>query len=87
MADRLTTKRDSAAPRDRRELDAWIAAWRAVEKSPADAPTTPAGSSPNRDMQFLTGSDQQEINMANSIVYNKVREECNSSFSFSGGKK
>jgi hypothetical protein len=87
MADRLTTKRDSVAPQDRRELDAWISAWRAVEKTHADAPSTPAGSNPNRDIQFLTNSDQQEINMANSIVYNKVREECNSSFGFGGGKK
>ena len=87
MADRLTTTRDSVAPQDRRELDAWISAWRAVEKTHADAPTTPAGSNPNRDMQFLTSSDQQEINMANSIVYNKVRSECNSSFGFGGTKK
>jgi hypothetical protein len=87
MADRLTTKRDSVTPQDRRELDAWISAWRSVEKTHADAPSTPAGSNPNRDMQFLTNSDQQEINMANSLVYNKVREECNSSFGFGGAKK
>lgn len=87
MADRLTTKRDSVAPQDRAELDAWISAWRAVEKSHADAPTTPAGSAPNRDMQFLTGSEQQEINMANSIVYNKVRSECNSSFGWGETQK
>jgi hypothetical protein len=87
MADRLTSKRDSVAPQDRRELDAWIAAWRAVEHNHADAPSTPSGSNPNRDLQFLMNSDQQEINMANSIVSNKVRDECNSVNPFGSSKK
>jgi hypothetical protein len=32
-------------------------------------------------------SDQQEINMANSIVSNKVRDECNSVNPFGSSKK
>jgi hypothetical protein len=86
MADRLTTKRDSVAPQERRELDAWIAAWRAAEQARAEAPSPPPGSNPNGDLRFLTSSDQQEINMANSIVSNKVRDECNSVNPF-GGKQ
>jgi hypothetical protein len=87
MADRLTVKRDSVAPQERRELDAWIAAWRATDQAHGEAAATPAGSNPNRDLQFLTNSDQQEINMANSIVHNKVRDECNAPNPFGGGKK
>jgi hypothetical protein len=87
MADRLTTKRDSVSPQDRSELDAWIAAWRSAEKTRADAPSPPSGSNPNRDLQFLTNADQQEINMANSIVSNKVRDECNAPNPFGTTKK
>jgi hypothetical protein len=87
MFDRLQTKRDSVAPQDRRELDGWIAAWRATAQSHGEAATPPAGSNPNRDLQFLTSADQQEINMANGIVHNTVREQCNSSFGFTDGRK
>jgi len=84
MADRLTTKRDSVAPQDRRELDSWIAANRAAEKAGADVASPPPGSNANRDLQFLTNADQQEINMATSIVSNKVRDECNAPNPFGG---
>jgi hypothetical protein len=51
--------------------------WRAAEQASLDEPTPPAGSDAQGYLRLLSNSDQQEINMANSTVHNKVRDECN----------
>lgn len=75
---RLTAKRTTAAPQDRQELEAWISAWSAAEQAGKDEP---APISPNNQqgwLRFLTGADQQEMNLANSTLQNMVRTECSS---------
>jgi len=75
---RLTARRATVAPQDRQELDAWISAWRAAEQARQDEP---APISPNNQqgwLKFLTGADQQEMNLANSTLQNMVRTECSS---------
>jgi len=77
VADKLATKRDSIAAGQRQQLEGWITAWRAAEKAGSDEPAPPAGSGAQDYLRLLSNSDQQEINMATSIVHNKVRDECN----------
>lgn len=76
IADKLTAKRNSV-PEQRQQLDGWITAWRAAEKSGAEEASPPAGSGAQDYLHLLSNTEQQEINMANSIVHNKVRDECN----------
>jgi hypothetical protein len=77
VADKLTAKRGSIAAEQRQQLEGWITAWRAAEKAGSDEATPPAGSGAQDYLRLLSNTDQQEINMANSIVHNKVRDECN----------
>jgi hypothetical protein len=77
VADKLTTKRDSVAPDQRQQLEGWITSWRSAETARSDDVTPPAGSGAQDYLRLLSNTDQQEINMATSIVYNKVRDECN----------
>jgi len=75
-AERLATKRATAAPQDRQELDAWVTAWRAAEQAGKDEP---APISPNNQqgwLKFLTNADQKELNLASSIVHNQIASEC-----------
>ena len=75
-AERLMTKRATVAPQDRQELDAWVTAWQAAEQAGKDEP---APISPNNQqgwLKFLTNADQQELNMASSIVHNQIAGEC-----------
>lgn len=75
---RLTAKRATVAPQDRQELDAWINAWRAAEQSGKDEPAPISSNNPQGWLKFLTGADQQEMNLANSTLQNMVRTECSS---------
>jgi len=77
LADKLSTKRNSIAAEQRQQLEGWITAWRAAEQAGSDEPTPPAGSDAQGYLRLLSNSDQQEVNMATSIVHNKVRDECN----------
>ena len=75
-AERLMTKRATAAPQDRQELEAWVTAWRAAEQAGKDEP---APISPNNQqgwLKFLTNADQQELNLAYSTVHNQIASEC-----------
>jgi hypothetical protein len=75
---RLTAKRATVAPQDRQELDAWIGAWRAAEQAGKDEPAPISPSNQQGWLKFLTGADQQEMNLANSTLQNMVRTECTS---------
>ena len=77
-ADRLTTKRGTVPTDQRNDLEAWITAWRAAEQAKLDEPTPPNGAAAQGYYTFLTNTDQQELNMANSAVHNQVMSECNS---------
>jgi hypothetical protein len=77
VADKLATKRNSAPAEQRPQLEGWITAWRAAEQAGSDEAIPPAGSGAQDYLRLLSNSDQQEINMATSIVHNKVRDECN----------
>ena len=75
---RLTAKRATVAPQDRQELDAWISAWSAAEQAGKDEPAPISASNQQGWLKFLTGADQQEMNLANSTLQNMVRTECSS---------
>jgi hypothetical protein len=77
VADKLTAMRSSVSSEQRQQLEGWISAWRAAEKAHSDEVTAPAGAGAQDYMRLLSSTDQQEINMATSIVHNKVRDECN----------
>ena len=77
-AQRLETKRALAAPQDRQELEAWISAWHAAEQAGKDEPAAINPGNQQGWLRFLSGPDQQEINMANSALQNMVRTECSS---------
>src|SRR5262249_33483028 len=77
VADKLTTKRNSIAAEQRQQLEGGIIAWRAAEQAGSDEARPPAGSAAQGHLRLLSNSDQQEINMATSIVHNKIRDECN----------
>ena len=75
---RLTAKRATVAARDRQELDAWISAWSAAEQAGKDEPAPISAKNQQGWLKFLTGADQQEMNLANSTLQNMVRTECSS---------
>lgn len=77
VADKLTAKRSSIAAEQRQQLEGWISAWRTAEQGGSDEAAPPAGSGAQDYLRLLSNTDQQEINMATSIVHNKVRDECN----------
>ena len=77
VADKLATRRNSIAAQQRQQLEGWITAWHAAEQTGSDEATPPAGSAAQDYLRLLSNSDQQEINMATSIVHNKIRDECN----------
>ena len=76
-AERLITKRTTVASQDRQELEAWITAWRAAEQAGKDEPAPISTNNAQGWLRFLTGADQQELNLAYSALSNRVREECN----------
>ena len=73
---RLTAKRATVAAQDRQELDAWISAWSAAEQAGKDEPAPISPKNQQGWLKFLTGADQQEMNLANSTLQNMVRTEC-----------
>jgi hypothetical protein len=73
---RLTAKRATVAPQDRQELDAWISAWTAAEQAGKDEPAPISPTNQQGWLKFLSGADQQEMNLANSTLQNMVRTEC-----------
>ena len=75
---RLETKRSTVASQDRQELEAWISAWRAAEQAGKDEPAAINPGNQQGWLRFLSGADQQEMNMANSALQNMVRTECSS---------
>ena len=76
-ADRLTTKRASVPAQDHQELEVWVTAWRAAEQAGLDQPTPPSPGNPQGYLRFLTSADQQELNMADTALHDKVLSECN----------
>jgi hypothetical protein len=77
-AQRLMTKRTTAAPQDRQELEAWITAWGAAEQAGKDEPAPISPTNQQGWLRFLSGPDQQEMNMANSALHDMIRRECSS---------
>jgi len=75
---RLMTKRTTAAPQDRQELEAWITAWGAAEQAGKDEPAPISPTNQQGWLRFLSGPDQQEMNMANSALHDMIRRECSS---------
>jgi hypothetical protein len=78
IVQRLETKRSTVAAADRQELDAWIGAWRAAERAGKDEPAAISPGNQQGWLRFLSGADQQEMNMANSALQTIVRTECSS---------
>ena len=72
------TKRTTAAPQDHQELEAWITAWGAAEQAGKDEPAPISPTNQQGWLRFLSGPDQQEMNMANSALHDMIRHECSS---------
>ena len=70
------TKRATAAPQDRQELEAWVTAWRAAEQEGKDEPAPISPDNQQGWLKFLTNADQQELNLAYSTVHNRIASEC-----------
>ena len=77
-AQRLMTKRTTAAPPDRQELEAWITAWGAAEQAGKDEPAPISPTNQQGWLRLLSGPDQQEMNMANSALHDMIHRECSS---------
>jgi hypothetical protein len=75
---RLTAKRATVAPQDRQELEAWITAWGAAEQAGKDEPSPLSPTNQQGYLRFLSGPEQQEMNMANSALHDMIRRECSS---------